>query len=303
MSKKLNKLRSEQRDKVRILEKTLSLWDRNFSKLAFRRGLQRAKRWLLILLIALPVLALVGTGIYLGIDKAYSMSIDNITYESRQKLISKQQAMKLLGIGDSVNMATLDAAGMTRTLEENPCIASAHIRAELPETLSIEIDERIPIVYVEMESAAGTGNRERLFMDPQGILFPVVEEYHRDFLGVPVWYLRAEDVTRFEVGAEVKESARRPIVELASAANAYSLAEIPAIREIFRPKEWKIIATLDNGAEVLMQVYDIRGQMERLAMILEHARATKRTVRSINVIPRINPTVTYAEEKKGEKAE
>lgn len=303
MSKKLNKLRSEQRDKVRILEKTLSLWDRNFSKLAFRRGLQRAKRWLLILLIALPVLALVGSGIYLGIDKAYSMSIDNIAYESRQKLISKQQAMKLLGIGDSVNMATLDAAGMTRTLEENPCIASAHIRAELPETLSIEIDERIPIVYVEMESAAGTGNRERLFMDPQGILFPVVEEYHRDFLGVPVWYLHPEDVTRFEVGAEVKESARRPIVELASAANAYSLAEIPAIREIFRPKEWKIIATLDNGAEVLMQVYDIRGQMERLAMILEHARATKRTVRSINVIPRINPTVTYAEGKKEAQAE
>lgn len=303
MSKKLNKLRSEQRDKVRILEGALSLRARLFSALAFRRGLQRAKRWLLILLIALPVLALVGTGIYLGIDKAYSMSIDNIAYESRQKLISKQQAMKLLGIGDSVNMATLDAAGMTRTLEENPCIASAHIRAELPETLSIEIDERIPIVYVEMESAAGTGNRERLFMDPQGILFPVVEEYHRDFLGVPVWYLHPEDVTRFEVGAEVKESARRPIVELASAANAYSLAEIPAIREIFRPKEWKIIATLDNGAEVLMQVYDIRGQMERLAMILEHARATKRTVRSINVIPRINPTVTYAEEKKGEKAE
>lgn len=301
MSKKLNKLRSEQRDKVRILEGALSLRARLFSALAFRRGLQRAKRWLLILLIALPVLALVGTGIYLGIDKAYSMSIDNIAYESRQKLISKQQAMKLLGIGDSVNMATLDAAGMTRTLEENPCIASAHIRAELPETLSIEIDERIPIVYVEMESAAGTGNRERLFMDPQGILFPVVEEYHRDFLGVPVWYLHPEDVTRFEVGAEVKESARRPIVELASAANAYSLAEIPAIREIFRPKEWKIIATLDNGAEVLMQVYDIRGQMERLAMILEHARATKRTVRSINVIPRINPTVTYAEEKKGEK--
>lgn len=298
MSKKLNKLRSEQRDKVRILEGALSLRDRIFSKLAFRRGVQRAKRWLLISLIALPLLGLVGTGIYLGIDKAYSMSIDNIAYESRQKLISKEQAMQLLGIGDSVNMATLDAAGMARTLEENPCIAAAHIRAELPETLSIEIDERIPIVYVEMESAAGTGTRQRFFMDPQGVLFPVVEEYHRDFLGVPVWYLHPEDVPRFELGAVVDERARRPIVELASAANAYTLAEIPAIREIFRPKEWKIIATLDNGAEVLMQVYDVRGQMERLAMILEHARATKRTVRSINVIPRINPTVRYADEAK-----
>mgnify|MGYP003329714862 FL=1 len=74
--------------------------------------------------------------------------------------------------------------------------------------------------------------------------------------------------------------------------------EIPAIREIFRPKDWKIIATLDGGAEVLMQVYDIKGQMERLAMILEHCRATQRRARSINVIPRINPTVIYAAEAK-----
>ena len=53
--------------------------------------------------------------------------------------------------------------------------------------------------------------------------------------------------------------------------------------------------TENHGDEVLMQVYDIKGQMERLAMILEHCRATQRRPRSINVIPRINPTVNYAE--------
>ena len=71
--------------------------------------------------------------------------------------------------------------------------------------------------------------------------------------------------------------------------------EIPAIREIFRPKEWKIIITLEGGSEVLMQVYDLKGQMERLAMILEHCRATHRRPRSINVVPRLNPTVIYAQ--------
>ena len=86
-------------------------------------------------------------------------------------------------------------------------------------------------------------------------------------------------------------------MELVAAANLYSLVEIPAIREIFRPKDWKIIITLENGAEVLMQVYDIKSQMERLAMILEHCRATQRRPRSINVIPRINPTVVYADEE------
>lgn len=280
---------------MKLLEEALAFRDRIFDKLAFRRGLNRAKRWLLYILLALPVLALVGAAIHFGMEKAYSLNIENISYESRQKLISKEQALKILGIEGSVNMATLDAVGLSAKLEAHPCIESAHIRAEIPDTLSIEIDERIPIVYVEMESAADTGTRQRLFMDPKGVLFPVVEEYHRDFMGVTVWYLHPEDVSEFREGAVVEERARRPIVELVSASNLYNLTEIPAIREIFRPKEWKIIATLDGDIEVLMQVYDIRGQMERLAMILEHARATNRKVRSANVIPRINPTVKYEE--------
>lgn len=296
MSKNRNRYRSQARGQnVKLLEDALAFRARVFDKLAFRRGMARARRWLLMGLLLLPLLALVGTAVYIGLDKAYSLSIDNISYESRQKLISKEQAMKLLGIEGSINMATLDAAGMAAKLEANPCIESAHIRAELPDSLSIEIEERIPVAYVEMESAAGTGTRKRLFMDPQGFLFPVVEEFHRDFMGVPVWYLQPEDVTEFCEGAVVTEHARRPIVELVSASNLYNLTEIPAIREIFRPKEWKIIITLDGGTEVMMQVYDIRGQMERLAMVLEHARATHRRVRSANVIPRINPTVKYAE--------
>lgn len=292
-----NRYRSQQTESnVRLLENALPVLERWFGKTARKRALQALRRWFLILLVAVPVLAGVGWCINYAVEQAYSMSIDNIAYESRQKLISKEQAMQLLGITGSVNMATLNASRMEATLESNPCIESAHIRAEFPDTLSIEIEERIPVVYVEMEHGADTGQRQQLFMAPNGVLFPVEEKYHANFLGVPVWYLRPGDVAEFKVGAVVPEKERRPIVDLVTAANMYSLAEIPAIREIFRPKEWKILITLDNGAEVEMQVYDIKGQMERLAMILEHARATKRKAREINVIPRINPTVRYVEE-------
>lgn len=295
MSKRLNRLRAERSDNIRILEQTLTGWRHFFDALALRRGLARAKRWCFYALCALPVIGLILYAASLGLDKAYGMSIDNISYESRRGFISKEQAMKLLNIGDSVNLATLDTAGMVRTLEENPCIASAHIRAELPETLNIEIEERIPLVYVEMENSAGMGTRQRYFMDKDGVLFPVMEEYHRDVLGVPVWYLHPEDVDRFEVGGVVRESARRPIVELACTANSYPLTDLPRISEIFRPKEWKLILTMENGTEVMMQVYDIREQVSRIAMMLAHARATHRRIRSLNVIPRDNPTATFAD--------
>jgi hypothetical protein len=281
---------------VRMLEAALSLKDRLFSMVALRRGLRRLRRWSIILLIILSITAGIVWACLTAVEKAYSLSIDKITYDSRQHLISKEQALQLLGIDGSINMAALDTSAMEEKLEKNLCIESAHIRAELPDTLHIEISERIPIVYVEQESGTDTGNRIRFFMDPSGKLFPVMPEYHRNFLNVPVWYLQPGDIAEYKAGAVIDEHRRRPIVELVAAANSYSLVEIPAIREIFRPKEWKIIITLEGGAEVLMQVYDIKGQMERLAMILEHCRATHQAPRSINVIPRINPTVIYAKE-------
>ncbi len=281
---------------VKLLEAALSLKHRLFSLVALRRGLRRLRRFTLILLIIAPlVAALIWAGMT-AVEKAYSLSIDKVSFEARQKLISKEQALKILGIGESINMTSLNTSEMQKKLEDTPCIESALIRAELPDTLHIEINERIPVVYVEQESGADTGNRIRFFMDPSGKLFPVMPEYHRNFMGVPVWYLQPGDITEFKAGSTINEDKRRPIIELVAAANRYTLIEIPAIREIFRPKEWKLILTLENGSEVLMQVYDIKGQMERLAMILEHCRATHRSPRSINVIPRINPTVIYAEE-------
>lgn len=280
---------------VKLLEAALSLKHRFFSLVALRRGLRRLRRWTIILLIALPLLAALIWGCMTAVEKAYSLSIDKVTFDARQNLISKEQAMQILGIEESINMTSLDTGAMKAKLEEHLCIESAHIRAELPDTLHIEINERIPVVYVEQESGTETGNRVRFFMDPSGHLFPVMPEFHRNFMGVPVWYLQPGDVSEFKAGAVIDEEKRRPITELVSAANMYSLVEIPAIREIFRPKEWKIIVTLEGGTEVLMQVYDLKGQMERLSMILEHCRATQRRARSINVVPRLNPTVIYAQ--------
>lgn len=289
-----NKYRNEKQN-VQLLEKALSLKDRLFSMLALKRGLRRLRRWLLIALCAAPVLWGGWCGVNYMLKKAYDLSIDNISYVSRHGLISHSQAMKILGIENSVNMATLDVSGMLETLKAHPCVADAAIRAEMPETLHIEIDERIPVVYVEMENAAETGNRTRLFMDPRGVLFPVVEEYHRNFMNVPTWYLQPEDIRAIEPGATISEAKCRPIKELISAVNAYNLTEIPAISEIFCPKEWKMVLTLENGTEVVMQAYEIKDQLARLAMVLEHSRVINRPLRSANVIPKINPAVIYAD--------
>lgn len=278
---------------MKILEKALSIKDALFSRLAVRRGAKRLRKIFLLLLLIIPICYGVFRAVTYTIDKAYSLSIEHVDYVSSRGFITKEHVMKMLGIEGAINMATLDASGMETALTNNPCIESAHIRAELPDTLSIEIEERIPIVYVEMENAADKGKRQKLFMDPKGYLFPVVPEYHAKVMELPIWYLNTADIEEFKPGVSIDEQLYRPIADLITALNSYELTQIPSVREIFRSKSWKIILTLEGGISVIMQVYDLHAQVERLHMILEHARATGKKISSINVIPIINPTATF----------
>ena len=290
-----NQYRGEQRAKVKLLEKALSLQNRLFSLLALKRGARRALSILKIALLLLPLLTLLWyVGSY-ALEKAYGLSIDHISYKSLRGIISKEQALGILGIEGSVNMATLNTEALKNRLESAPAIRAASIHAELPDTLYIEVEERIPIVYVEKASGTLTGDRRRFFMDPEGVLFPVQQEYHSRFMGVPIWYLQPGDVEELREGAQVDPQRMRPIAELIAASNEYDPEEIPPILEIFRPKDWQIRLVLENGAEVMMEVRHVKDQMERLAMVLEHARATGRTLRSADVIPSINPVATFFE--------
>ncbi len=282
-----------QASNVRQLEKHMSLWSRLFNLLAVRRGAMRLKHYLKLALLFTPVLALMWIGVRYLLEKAYGLSVEQIHFKSTDNIISKQQALKILEFGDSVNMAALNTEALRRKLEANDAIRSAIIRAELPDTLYIEVDERIPIVYVAWEDGARSGNNTKLFMDPEGVLFTVNEDMHRDFLGVPTWYLRPGDADELKPGAKIDPRKVRPIARLIAAANLYTPEEIPPVTEIFRPKDWEMRLILDNGAEVTMEVRNIREQMDRLAMILDHARATHRRVRAVDVIPAINPTVIF----------
>lgn len=278
---------------VKRLEKMLALRQRLFSLLTIRRSAIRLRSFGKTLLMVLPAAVLLYLGVQYMLDKAYGLSVERIVFKSRHGILNKERALHILGLQGSVNMATLDVESLRNRLESTPGIRSAIIQAELPSSLIIEVEERIPIARVEWEHGARTGDRTHFFVDPEGVLFPVNEELHSQFLGVPTWYLRPEDATELHEGMQLAPERVRPIARIVAAANNYTPEEIPPIVEIFRPKDWKICLILDNGAEITMEQRNIREQMERLALILDHARATHRRLISANVIPSLNPVAVF----------
>jgi cell division protein FtsQ len=63
--------------------------------------------------------------------------------------VPSQRIRQLAGINDQTNVAHLDESAVEAALLADPWIASAVVRADLPDTVAITIDERPPVGVVE----------------------------------------------------------------------------------------------------------------------------------------------------------
>lgn len=284
------------REELASLERSLPWHVRFWNRFALLRGVRRLKKWSVY--AALAALAAWGCMWVAGkiMDSAYNLDLRSIEYTTNG-IINREQALRLLDMQGSVNLASLDAASLEAKLAANPAIAAAHVQKELPSTLRIDVEARVPVALIEYEdSLALTGaGAQRCFMDPQGVIFPVDPELHGAYLHIPVWYVTPDNVAPLRPGTLVPEHSYKPVVELLRLVNRYTVAEIPPVRCITRPKDWQLIINFENGTEAMMAIYNLPEQVERLHMALEHARRGHKHIRRANLIPRINPAVEYGD--------
>ncbi len=283
---------SPSKRKIELIEKAVSASDKLFSAITLARFKRRLSSWVGKLVVTI-VLLLVGFYIYERIrESAAKLKLDEIEFESRG-YITKDQILQLLNLKSGMPYTELKTQQLIQSLQEKPFIEHANIILELPDKLHIQIEERLPLAYIEREQGLITGETKKYFICDKGLIMDIQPEYHQSFLDSPTWYVTPRDYDTFHTGGHIKQESLEPVLQTITAANAYELDAIPAIKEIFRPKPWKTVLILRSGEEVTMSVFDIKGQISRLALILEHARATKRHIRSVNVIPKLNPAVIY----------
>ena len=266
-----------------------------------KHALKKQLRAIVIIggVLALVIFLLIQSVIFIY-ESTSSMRIELVVYESRG-IITREQIVQLLDIKQGTKLTNLDNEALRKRLENEPAIAHAIVQTEWPDTLHIEVEEHVPTLRVELQDAALTGKRKQFFMDQHGHIFPIDKRFHGPYMYGTLWYLTNDDVTELGDGAQIAPERYEPILKLVlayrrAASQTSDTLQLPEIKEIFRPKAWKIQLSLDNGTEVIMSNYEPEAQVMRLQMALEHARATKRHIRSANVIPKLNPTVIYAEQ-------
>ncbi|MBT9448497.1 FtsQ-type POTRA domain-containing protein [Akkermansia glycaniphila] len=272
------------------LEKALPLHVRFLNRVAMLRGMRHLRKWGIVALAA-------GLAVWLGLwikeqvdAQSENFQIRTVDYTSAG-IVSKEQALELMGLKGNENLVTLNTGKLEKKLIEYPFISSARVTAELPATLHVELSERVPVVRLFCEDMA---DADKYFMDPDGVVFTCDHRLHARFLGIPIWLNPCADGSRIHAGVRLDKDEFTPIVRLLRL--MYARDNVPVIRVISRPKEWKLVVELETGTEAVFVNDDtLDDQISRLIMALRHAKESKRHIRHILLAPKMGIPVEYGD--------
>jgi cell division protein FtsQ len=79
--------------------------------------------------------------------------------------LSTADVMSLAGVAPGTNVAHLDTGAVAVRLEQSPWIESARVTRDLPSTIAIQVQERLPLAAVERGDVVG----------PEGVVLPGAE--------------------------------------------------------------------------------------------------------------------------------
>ncbi len=145
-----------------------------------RKALDRAKVWLLLLLIA-GIVALIALTLYRYATHSWRFQLDssdNIEVIGSHN-VSRAQVLDVFASDIDRNIFFVPLADRKTRLEEIPWIESASVMRLLPNRLRVEINERTPVAFVEINSHIALIDAQGVIMEmlagqQAGYSFPVI---------------------------------------------------------------------------------------------------------------------------------
>jgi cell division protein FtsQ len=224
-------------------------------------------------------IAIVGAGIVLVAAIGWGLTYTPVfaarhVRVSGNEAVSGQRVRQLAGITDATNVAHLDEGGMEGALLADPWIASAQVHANLPDTVTITVQERQPVGVVE-------GLGEATILASDGTTLPRA--------GVLVGSL---PVVRAALGAPTEDQ------RAAAAALLAALDPVVSARvaDVLVGQDGDVSMTLRSGVRVEAgQRGSEAEKADALRAILRLASAKHVSLRSIDVSSPLAPSVTLSD--------
>ena len=259
-------------------------------KMVVRRGL------VVVLLAATAVAVIFGIfaglkyagSLFLSRNPKFELKVINITSDGR---LLPEQLREYAGLQTGTNMFCVDVDRLRKKLEEVPLVESVAISRQLPDTLTINITERVAMAQIRWNTRALP-----FLLDRHGVVLPMTRS------GQSLPLIEGLRLDSLRPGNHVDKPGISQCLDILTAADQLGLGSQVAFASFDIRYPDFVTATVNGDTTVRFPQHSAREKLVRLVSVLQLSNEQGRRVKTIDLTPdgRNVPVTFYDPEKVSE---
>lgn len=264
-------------------------------------GPRQVRRWGRFFLKIMIILAIL-TGTVYGVNLLWQkfvvtsqqFQLKNVQFATNGHM-TEDEVRKILGLTGQENVLFLNIEKLEEQLKKRSDIVNAFINRELPATLVIELEERVPVAWLECpQDNLFAGNKQTgLFVDASGHVFSYDPELHKRYESSPVIRVAPPGEGHYTSGRTFQDVSPRQGISFLRASKSFVQQGLPLVASIDFVNDWSFVAHFTDGMEITFGLFNHERQLHDLALVVKHANATNRSIKSANMMPERNMPVVF----------
>jgi cell division protein FtsQ len=249
--------------------------------------------------LVLGMIVAVGAGLHFGID----FVLDRVLYTNPRYALNKidieprdhfspRQIRQAAGLEPGENLWSLNLRQITFDLEKLPYVSSAKVERHFPDTVSILIHERVPVVKI-VGLNIDLGTRETFYLDRDGVVLKPRDDDTVPLLPEVIGLTDAED--ELEPGKVLDQTSLTRALQIMDAIEHSRLNTMIGIKTIDLSNPLSITMTTRQEMTITFRLDYIDQQLQRLQQIVDYPDFQQRQIRTVDLTPDNNVPVTFAQ--------
>ena len=246
--------------------------------------------------------ACLGTGLYVGVKKGAAwLVLKNPDYNVAELnvetdgVLTPESVLDVADLHKGANIFMVNLSRAKARVEAIPQVEKVQVTRQLPNRISIQINERKPVAWVAPEHGAATRDAvakspSAYLVDARGVLWPAKKLNPQDYF-LPI--IRNYSNGPRSDGQEVEGEEIKAALDLLHAHQDSLIGERFQIQEIDLAKHFGLEVTDRNGLQVLFGLDDMDHQLKRLNVFLQVVEQRGEKAQTINLLAQKNVPITY----------
>jgi cell division protein FtsQ len=218
-------------------------------------------------------------------------ALNKIDIEPRDHF-SPRQIRQAAGLEPGENLWSLTRRQITLDLEKLPYVSSAKVERRFPDTVSILIHERVPVVKI-VGLNIDLGTRETFYLDRDGVVLKPRDDDAVPLLPEVIGLTDAED--ELEPGKVLDQTSLTRALQIMDAIEHSRLNTMIGIRTIDLSNPLSITMVTRQEMTITFRLDYIDQQLQRLQQIVDYPDFQQRQIRTVDLTPDNNVPVTFAQ--------